>query len=158
MLKIRITLLIFLFSFCYGLQADTISPRLPPRSMVYFEGRYSNKQKWTAEVDVFLPIIQNERTILFSDLRMIDSKGAAIEGNFGLGLRHMDSRHYWMWGIYGFYDRKRSSLRNFFNQISLGIEFSSPLWWVTITGYLPFGKNPKREETDNEVSLITSQQ
>ena len=71
------------------------------------------------EVDLFLPLAQSDRTLLFSDIRARADDEGSHEGNFGLGLRHMHASG-WNFGVYGYYDRRRTDLDNYFEQATLG--------------------------------------
>ena len=92
------------------------------------------------EVDLFLPVLQSEHSLFFVNLRLLDFEGKPIEGNFGLGIRHIFRNYDMLLGFYSFYDRKRTRLKNFFNQITLGLEAKTNRFTFDTNWYIPFGK------------------
>ena len=88
--------------------------------------------------DLFVPLLQNGSSMLFTDLRgRFDDRGSQ-EGNFGLGVRHMLSSG-WNLGAYGFYDRLKSALGNDFGQATFGAEALSLDWDARANFYQPVG-------------------
>jgi Inverse autotransporter, beta-domain len=77
--------------------------------------------------DLFVPLLQNGDSMLFTDLRgRFDDQGSQ-EGNFGFGVRHMLASG-WNLGLYGYYDRLKSALGNDFGQVTFGAEALSLDW------------------------------
>lgn len=72
------------------------------------------------------PIVQSSGSMFFTDVRATVDNDNAIEANIGLGYRRIvwsnDSGHDWIWGVYGYYDRLKSSYGNLFNQGTFGAE------------------------------------
>src|SRR5271154_6383950 len=60
------------------------------------------------DVDIFLPLWQDQGSLLFGDLRGTFSGQPTEEGNFGLGYRTQISPD-WILGGYGFFDIANSS-------------------------------------------------
>jgi hypothetical protein len=121
-----------------------------------YQGQTTKKHKATffGEADVFIPLFQTPQTILFAAVRGLDYTGAPIEGNFGLGVRHIFDQFDWMFGLYTFYDRSRSLNRNFFNQVTVGLELKTAKFTFDANGYIPFGKIRQRAIVFDETSLI----
>ena len=94
------------------------------------------------ELDLFLPLAQSNRTLLFGDLRIRADDDGNNEGNFALALRHMLPGG-WNVGAYGYYDRKRIDLDNYFNQATLGVEALGRDFDLRANAYLPFGERAK---------------
>ncbi len=94
------------------------------------------------EVDLFLPLAQSGRTLLFSDIRARADDEGSHEGNFGLGLRHMHASG-WNFGLYGYYDRRGTDLDNYFNQATIGVEALGRDFDFRANAYLPFGDRVK---------------
>lgn len=94
------------------------------------------------EVDLFIPLSQDDDTLLFSTLRgRIDNQDSE-EGNFGLGLRQMMSNG-WNIGGYGYFDRRNTGFDNSFNQITLGTEALSETFDLRANVYVPIGDTTK---------------
>jgi parallel beta-helix repeat protein len=92
------------------------------------------------DADLFVPLSQDSDTLLFADIRgMFDSQDAA-EGNFGLGLRQMLPSG-WNIGAYGYFDLRRSSYGNRFQQVTLGAEALSEQFDLRANIYLPVGQS-----------------
>ncbi|AGH99127.1 hypothetical protein A11S_2332 [Micavibrio aeruginosavorus EPB] len=67
------------------------------------EGKIGNERD-VGEIDLFMPLSQDDDTLFFSDLRLRTDNNSSSEGNFGLGLRQMLD-HGWNVGAYGYFDR-----------------------------------------------------
>ncbi|MBF0166963.1 MAG: inverse autotransporter beta domain-containing protein [Alphaproteobacteria bacterium] len=113
-----------------------MSPKWGPH--IDLEGKAGTKRN-LGEADLFVPLVQNQQSLLFADFRTrLDDHGSQ-EGNFGLGARAMLD-HGWNLGAYGYFDRRRSDNGNYFNQATLGIEGLSQDWDVRLNSYLPVGR------------------
>lgn len=115
------------------------------------EGKAGTRRN-LGEADLFIPVAQDGTTLLFSSLRtrMDDSDG--LEGNFGLGLRHMlDSG--WNLGTYAYFDRRKTELENYFNQVTLGVEALSLDWDLRANAYLPQGRRSHAVDTLNTAEV-----
>src|SRR5271156_5380778 len=55
------------------------------------------------DVDIFIPVWQDQTSVLFGDLRGTFSAQPTEEGNFGLGYRTQVSPE-WILGGYGYFD------------------------------------------------------
>lgn len=90
------------------------------------------------EADLFLPLSQDARTLVFGNLRTRLDNKSSYEGNLGGGVRRMlDSG--WNLGAYGYFDRRRSDTGNHFNQVTLGAEALGPDWDLRANAYVPQG-------------------
>ena len=118
---------------------------------VDFDGRLGTKRH-VGEVDLFVPLAQDDRTLVFGDLRSRLDNSDNIEGNFGLGLRRMVGDG-WNLGGYGFYDRRHSEFGNDFNQVTLGVEALGTDFDVRANGYLPFGRRVKTVDSLNTATI-----
>jgi hypothetical protein len=90
------------------------------------------------EINYFIPLAQDDRTLYFSDLRGRFGTGGSQEGNFGLGMRRM-LEDGWNVGGYGYLDRRRSELGNYFSQATLGMEALGRDWDFRGNAYIPMG-------------------
>ena len=101
-----------------------------------------------------IPLFQTPQTIFFATVRGLNYEGKPVEGNFGLGVRHIFDNFDWMMGFYTYYDRNRTRERNFFNQITLGLELKTAKFTFDANGYIPFGKTQQRASIYDKTSLI----
>jgi hypothetical protein len=129
--------------------AQSSQPKWLP--YVDFEARPGNKRS-LSEADIFQPLAQTDSTLLFADLRGRLDDQDSREGNVGLGLRHMLSRG-WNLGVYGYYDRRRSSYGNYFNQATFGGELLGRDWDFRANAYLPFGRRVQDADSLNTAEL-----
>ncbi|MBN8967127.1 MAG: inverse autotransporter beta domain-containing protein [Rhizobiales bacterium] len=128
-----------------------------------FEGRWGNARS-LGDAGLFAPLWQNQTSLLFTDLRgRLDSQDG--QGNFGLGYRHMLTSG-WNLGVYGYYDVRRTSFGNMFNQVALGAEMLSADWDLRTNLYAPFGArsrqialsgggNPFAEFANDTIQIVT---
>src|SRR5260221_12553803 len=98
------------------------------------------------DVDIFLPLWQDQGSLLFGDLRGTFSAQSAEEGNFGLGYRTQVSPERILGG-YGYFDISNSPNNNLFYQITLGVELKSVDWDFRLNGYIPI--NPDGGSINN---------
>lgn len=90
------------------------------------------------ELDLFVPLLQGDSSMLFGDLRMQTDDSGNQEYNAGLGFRRMGEN--WVVGGYGFYDyRKSDETGNTFSQGTFGVEALSDALELRANGYLPEG-------------------
>lgn len=90
------------------------------------------------DVNLFMPVWQNETTLGFVDLRSAFDHSSALQGSFGGGFRHMLTNG-WNLGVHGYYERQRSNLGLYYNQASVGFEALGPWIDFRVNGYLPVG-------------------
>ncbi|WP_424688407.1 MAG: inverse autotransporter beta domain-containing protein [Halarcobacter ebronensis] len=115
------------------------------------EGKAGSKRH-LGEADIFLPITQNENSLLFTTLRYRLDNQSSREGNFGLGIRHILPSN-WIIGGYAYYDRRKSPYDNIFRQVTLGVELLSNDWDFRANIYKPFGKKEYLEESLSQVEF-----
>lgn len=95
-------------------------------------------------VDLFVPIWQQDLTdLIFTDVRITDRSGTPFEGNIHLGYRHLFSESQQSLGFYGAFDRKKTTLNNYFNQITIGGEYWIQNWFIGANYYQPVGGKTK---------------
>ncbi|MBS0517403.1 MAG: inverse autotransporter beta domain-containing protein [Proteobacteria bacterium] len=90
------------------------------------------------QTDLFVPLRQDERSMLFGDFRFQFDDQNSWEGNFGAGFRKMLSDG-WNAGIYGYYDHRRSPNANFFDQLTFGAELLGTNFDFRGNTYWPVG-------------------
>jgi len=101
-------------------------------------GRVGNDDRYALEFDPFIPILQDDKSLVFLNIRnnlfWVNSRDG-YELNAGLGYRRIiDDR--WILGGYGYYDRIDSRFGNIFNQGTLGLEALSLDWDLRLNGYI----------------------
>lgn len=122
------------------LSAGTAQAQMAPKwgAHVDAEGKLGTDRN-LGEADLFIPLAQDAATLLFTNLRTRLDDNDSIEGNFGLGLRHMLEAG-WNLGAYGYFDRRHTEWDNNFNQVTLGLEALSLNWDARGNVYLPVGR------------------
>ncbi|MRX35507.1 right-handed parallel beta-helix repeat-containing protein [Aminobacter sp. MDW-2] len=106
-------------------------------------GGQFGKGRSLGEMNLFVPLLQNSDTLVFTDLRGKFDNNDSVEGNFGLGIRHMLPSG-WNLGAYGYYDIRRSPYGNNFHQLTLGAEALGEVFDLRANAYLPVGETERR--------------
>ncbi len=104
------------------------------------------------EADLFLPLRQDARSLVFANLRMRVADHGNLEGNLGLGWRRMQESG-WNLGVYGYLDRRRTNNGNYFHQTTLGAEALGRDWDFRANGYLPIGTRAHALAPENTAAL-----
>jgi hypothetical protein len=102
-----------------------------------FEAKPGSKRT-LGEADLFVPIVQDPRTLWFGNLRGRFDDQSNREGNLGLGVRRMLGGG-WNLGGYGYLDRRKSESGQFYSQVTLGGEALGRDWDLRANAYLPQG-------------------
>lgn len=114
----------------------TVSPKWGP--FLDVEGMVGTQRR-IGELDLFVPLGQNEQTLLFADFRFKADDQNSLEGNLGLGARHMLPGG-WNLGGYGYFDRRQSPNYNYFNQLTFGAEMLGTNFDFRANTYWPVGQ------------------
>ena len=93
--------------------------------------------------DLFIPIWQTHNQLFFTDARFYDRTGGVFEGNIHVGYRYLNPEEQRLYGIYGAFDRRRSGLGNYFNQLTLGGEYWNHNWFIGANVYKPIGETTR---------------
>lgn len=136
-----------LAAIAFGAMADD-GPKWGPH--IDLEAKPGSKRS-LGEADLFLPVSQDDRTLVFANLRGRFDDNSSREGNLGLGVRQMRDGG-WNLGAYGYFDRRRSTTGNYFNQGTLGVEALGRNWDFRANGYLPVGTRVRTLGTTGGVS------
>ena len=139
-MKISAAVISFAWTICFAIpaQADDLEFGGKWTPHIDLEGKPGTKRS-LAETDLFLPLWQDDDTLLFGSFRLRMDDSDSREGNFGAGLRQMFDNG-WNLGGYGYFDHRKSPYGNSFNQATLGIEALSLDWDLRANAYLPFGR------------------
>ncbi|MFO1056383.1 MAG: inverse autotransporter beta domain-containing protein, partial [Dongiaceae bacterium] len=100
------------------------------------------------DVDMFIPVWQDQTSLLFGDLRGTFTTSPTQEGNFGLGYRTQVDPS-WILGGYGYFDIQNSENDNLFYQATLGLEALSVDWDFRVNGYIPFNAGGQSVDNSN---------
>jgi hypothetical protein len=122
-------------AFAQALPAPTPKPKWGP--FIDLWGAAGTERN-IGETDLFVPLLQDSTSMLFTDIRGRFDDRNSQEGNFGLGVRHMLASG-WNLGAYGYYDRLKSALGNDFGQATFGAEALSLNWDARANFYQPIG-------------------
>jgi len=90
------------------------------------------------------PVWQSPDSMIFSDIRSTFDNDDSIESNIGLGFRRIvpgTRNDDWIWGVYGFFDRLKSSENNQFNQGTFGAELLKTNFELRGNVYFPENKS-----------------
>ncbi|NGX31683.1 MAG: hypothetical protein K940chlam8_01059 [Chlamydiae bacterium] len=155
-MKWALFLFSFSFIFCEQMEEETDLVEYPARAdlggFYHYQRKASRKQhSFFGELDLFIPLIQSQNSLLFFDLRLEDFQGSPSEGNIGFGVRHIMGD--WMGGVYAFYDIKRSEHHNYFNQFTFGLELKTERFTFDGNAYIPFGKTNRFDPHLNRTEL-----
>jgi hypothetical protein len=104
------------------------------------------------EGDFFIPLVQDENTLLYTDISYRLDNESSREGNFGLGLRELLPSE-WIIGGYTYYDRRKTPYDNYFSQITAGLEALSVDWDFHANVYIPIGTTSHLEDTLSSVDF-----
>ena len=115
------------------------------------EAKPGNKRS-LAEGDLFLPLWQDGRSLLFGNLRGRFDNDDAGEGNLGLGVRRMYEAG-WNLGGYGYFDRRKTENGNYFDQATFGGEALGRDWDLRVNAYLPYGDKVRDLGTTSTASV-----
>lgn len=105
------------------------------RSYFELEGRAGGLSQ-IGQGNLFVPIWQDDSSLVFADLRGHWSDVGASEGNWGLAYRRILDTD-WILGAYGFYDLRHSQFNNNFDQATVGAELLNVDWGFRANGYIP---------------------
>jgi len=131
-----------------SIQPDTFTPRAA--DIFNFDKWYprlnldqkTSDDRSLGRVSLMYPLWQNTDKMIFSDIRIVFDDNDSFETNFGGGYRRIirnlsDDSKGWIWGLYGFFDRRKTPHDNYFNQGTFGAEILSNNFEVRFNYYLP---------------------
>lgn len=130
-------------------EVSSLEPQWGPH--VDVEAKPGSKRT-LSEADLFLPLVQDARTLVFGNLRTRFDNKNGYEGNLGIGMRRMVEDG-WNLGAYGYWDHRRSSNGNFFDQATLGAEALGRDWEFRANGYVPVGTRAYTLGSDSVAAL-----
>ncbi|MGM0422622.1 MAG: inverse autotransporter beta domain-containing protein [Pseudomonadota bacterium] len=102
---------------------------------IELEGKLGNDRD-LGEAGIFLPLHQNEESMIFTDIRGRFDNSDSQEYNLGLGYRKIINDDLILGG-YGFYDHRRTPSNNEIDQLTLGLEALTQTYEARLNAYLP---------------------
>jgi hypothetical protein len=133
--RIRLSWMLLAAPVVLPVSAAEHEPKWGPH--IDFEAKPGSKRT-LGEADLFVPLWQDERRLLFGNARARLDDGGSHEWNIGLGVRRMSDGG-WNFGGYGYLDRRRSGLGNDYHQVALGGEALGRDWDFRGNLYRPIG-------------------
>src|SRR5262245_52132829 len=117
-----------------------------------FEAKPGTKRN-LGEGDLFVPLWQDGRSLLFGNFRGRFDNESGREGNLGIGMRQMlDSG--WNLGGYGYFDRRRTSEGgNYFKRATFGGEALGRNCDLRANAYLLYGNRVKELSSTTEAAV-----
>ena len=119
-----------------------------------FEAKLGSKRN-LGEGDLFVPLVQDARTLWFGNLRARFDDESSSEGNLGAGVRRMMDGG-WNLGAYGYVDRRKTELGNKYSQVTLGGEALGRDWDFRANAYLPTGTKVRDAGSTETASIAAN--
>jgi len=130
-------------------------------SHIELELRKGNRRNLT-ESELFLPISQNENSLLFADIRGMQDNNQNQEGNIGIGYRKITENGFlgkdWVLGSYAFLDIRNTEADNKFVQGTVGLEALSEHLDIRANFYAPQAKEKDVSGTANVTGTVVGTQ
>lgn len=127
----------------------------PYSANIYVGGFYQNHSDSFENLDIMVPVLQNRSSVLFLDGRGLTRSSSAFEGNIGLGLRQLNDDQSRLYGVYSYFDRRRSADGNYFNQITAGGELKTTTWLYGANVYIPIGPKSRHDANYDYAALVS---
>lgn len=155
--KKRISIkLIFFFVFTVFYSISYATDTYESYMEVGLDRYFNQKSKIVDRYDLFIPLLYKNNKLFFTDLRIFGRSSGSFESNIHVGLRNLYPNEEEMIGVYAAYDCKRSSNKNWFNQIMIGGEYWNGRWFIGGNIYRPLGDTKKNININADVSEIDS--
>lgn len=90
-----------------------------------------------AGTEAFVPLGWNGQLLTFADLRFVGDDADGRELNAGLGARRVSDDGLYIFGAYGFVDRRRSGTGHLYTQATAGAEILTEDWEGRVNAYAP---------------------
>lgn len=117
-----------------------------PQSIL--SGFYGTKRNNYGALEFMVPIAQRPDRLMFVDARGMFQRTPSKEFNLGGGYRWLNSDADTMYGLYAFFDRKKSVESQWFNQITLGGEYKFNNTSFGANLYIPVGTTTHTSQTN----------
>ena len=148
--------------FCFGLNTEQINEKragglaqskkylhdIQPETQKIKSNKYFGHFDYTGKfgttrsiqrLDLFTPLFKHDDSLIFMDIRAGNDSRKNREYNLGLGFRNIYNNKF-IYGLYLYYDGKRSPNHNLFHQITIGNELLFSNFETRFNAYIPVGK------------------
>ena len=115
---------------------------------ISFAGFYGTRDNSYSIADALIPVAQHSDRSFFFDARGMMRAYPNNELNVGLAYRWLTHNDSELYGLYMFFDHKRSPLKDNFNQITFGGEWKHANWSLGTNIYIPLGKTQQTLSND----------
>lgn len=112
----------------------------------YTEWAYhGGNQRSLVDGNWMVPLLQDQQSLLFADIRGRWDDNQSLEGNWGMAYRRIfeGSSQDWIVGGYSYYDLARTRNHNSFSQVTVGMEAMTYAQEVRANGYIPITTDSK---------------
>lgn len=120
--------------------AQSASEPLSARAEVNF--RYGSERS-IMMTEMWVPILQDDVSVLYGDLRLMGDDQDNREGNVGLGYRAVAEEVDGVLGAHIWIDRRLTERGSTFHQITTGLEYLGEDFDVLLNGYIPLSSEKK---------------
>jgi hypothetical protein len=118
----------------YSSETEPLQPRIEAGAKVGTERSMGMLEGW-------MPLAQDNNSVVYADIRWTADDGNNREGNLGLGYRKIVSDKLAggdaIVGVHGWIDRRRTDRGSTFHQITAGAEYLKEDWDVKANAYIP---------------------
>ncbi len=106
--------------------------------------------------EFWVPLRQNEDSVIFGDLRLMGDNQDNKEGNLGIGYRKMLSSYKGIVGINGWLDRRKTRRGSSFHQVTVGGEYLTRVYDIRLNVYAPLSgkKTYKTGVSSSQAALV----
>jgi hypothetical protein len=104
---------------------------------------WSKLSSASTSYDLFIPLLQSDNSIVFTDLRIFNHTGKSFEGNAHVGYRYLVDDKDIVSGVYSSFDRRQTDYGNWFSQITAGAELWINRLFIGVNIYQPIGKSSR---------------
>ncbi len=104
--------------------------------------RYGQERSITM-TEFWVPFMQDDKSVLYGDLRMMGDDDDNREGNIGIGYREITEFKGFkgIIGVHAWVDRRITARNSTFNQATIGAEWLSDSVDILVNGYIPLSSS-----------------
>ncbi len=117
----------------------------------------TGNQRTLGSINIMSPIVQDDKQLIFGDLRTVISDQDTLEGNIGVGYRRIMDNDVILGG-YAFFDARRTEHNNSFYQGTVGLEAIGEKWDGRVNLYTPIGNERKLAYTGATTASVVGTQ
>jgi len=129
-------------------QAQTYNAHVDLAGYHFFE---RDTARTTGLIDVFAPIMQSSNQLWYANIRGLKQSTSPFEADIGMGYRWLSEDNRQLLGGYAFFDRRKTALSNYFNQVTVGGEYWHESLFAGANVYIPVGTTTQLARDFNTV-------